>query len=83
LHGPVVIAVDNGEDPKVVAKAVGDRGYTFPVLLDRKGDVHRLYGVLFRPTTVLISSDGTVLAVQVGAHTSDSMRAAIRQFHLQ
>lgn len=78
----VVLAVNNGEAPDKVAKVAQERGYQFPVLTDGRGEVHRLYGVTLRPTTVYVAPDGTVKAYRVGAHTAEAWReqlALIRQ----
>lgn len=58
-RGFVVLAVslDQGS-PKVVEDFVKERRLTYPVLLDPKAEVARLYGLLGVPGTYLIGSDG-------------------------
>ena len=55
------------EDPAVVKRTAAERGYTAPVLLDRKGDVAGIgYGVFGPPTAYLIDRQGRLVARMVG-----------------
>jgi thiol-disulfide isomerase/thioredoxin len=67
-----IIAVDLMEDKKVVNKFLDQHNLTFPVLLDKKGDVGALYGVRNIPTTYLIDRDGYIIARQIGAREWDT-----------
>lgn len=75
----MVLAVNNGENPTRVARVSAERGYRFPVLLDRAGDAHRAYGVTLRPTTVIVGPDGTVRAVRAGAHGAGAWAEELRR----
>ncbi|MFF2091340.1 TlpA family protein disulfide reductase [Paenibacillus sp. NPDC058174] len=50
-----------------VLSFVGDRGLTFPVLLDEKGDVMSQYRVRSFPTTFVIDSEGIIRDRMLGA----------------
>lgn len=67
-----IIAVDLMEDKKVVKKFLDQNNLTFPVLLDKKGNVGALYGVRSIPTTYLIDKDGYIIARQIGAREWDT-----------
>jgi len=55
------------EDPELVKRTAAERGYTAPVLVDRKGDVTGIeYGVFGPPTAYLIDRQGRLVARMVG-----------------
>ena len=55
------------EEPAVVKRTAAERGYTAPVLVDRKGDVTGIgYGVFGPPTAYLIDRQGRLVARIVG-----------------
>ena len=56
------------ESAETVKKAVQDRGYVAPVLLDASGDVTgKLYGVWGPPTAYFIDRKGQLIGRIVGA----------------
>ena len=64
--GVSVLLVDIREDRAKVARAVAERGYVAPVVLDRDGAVTDAYGVNATPTAFLIARDGTVVGRAIG-----------------
>jgi len=55
------------ENPEAVRRAVSERGYTAPVLLDESGEVTgRVYGVWGPPTAYLIDRQGRLVARAAG-----------------
>jgi hypothetical protein len=56
--GVTVILVDIREDRAKVARAVAERGYVAPVVLDLDGAVNDAYGIHATPTTFLVARDG-------------------------
>ena len=74
--GLEVLLVDFREDAETVRKAVRDRGYTAPVLLDQSGDVTgRAYGVWGPPTVFFVDRKGQLLGRAVGPRGWDSPTA--------
>jgi hypothetical protein len=68
-----VLLIDFREDPEVVRRAVQERGYVAPVLLDASGDVTgRQYGVWGPPTVIFVDRAGRLLGRAVGARRWDS-----------
>jgi len=61
----LTIAID-GEKEKRVRNAVKENRITLPVLLDKKEQVARTYGVKMIPTTFLINREGRVEGMVVG-----------------
>ena len=67
-------AVNCEEDEATVRSFLSANGYTFPVVLDPKGEIGRgLYPSDGIPYTVIIAPDGTVAAIQTGASDAESM----------
>lgn len=75
-RGFEVRLVNFREDPDVVRKAVEERGYKAPVLIDRTGDVTgRVYGVWGPPTSYVVDREGRLVGRIVGARPWDSPQA--------
>ncbi len=68
----VFLFINFKEDINTVAKAVKERGYDFPVLLDETGEVTKNYGVRGTPTVFLIDREGRALGSSVGDRNWDS-----------
>lgn len=77
----VLLAVNQQEEPSVVADFVEEQGYDFPILMDRNGRTSYQYGIRGIPTTYIIGPDGNVIAGKVGTHIYDGeqYRALFRQ----
>ncbi len=78
--GVSVVLVNLHEDRAKVARAVADRGYLAPVLLDADGSVSQSYGIRATPTTFLIARDGAIVGRAIGprAWTGPDARALFR-----
>ena len=75
-RGLEVRLVNFREDPAVVAKAVDERRYTAPVLIDRSGDVTgRAYGVWGPPTLYFVDREGRLVGRVVGPRGWDTPQA--------
>jgi len=64
--GVSVVLVDIREDRAKVARAVAERGYVAPVVLDRDGAITAAYGVNATPTSFLVARDGTIVGRAIG-----------------
>jgi hypothetical protein len=63
-----VLLINFREDPELVKRAVRERGYVAPVLLDRSGDITgRVYGVWGPPTAFFVDRRGQLVARVIGA----------------
>lgn len=71
-QGFVVLVVDIREPKGLVEKAVRERGYTFPVLLDSTAEVSLQCQVRGTPTVYLLDRRGKLVAGAVGARPWDS-----------
>ena len=75
-RGLEVRLVNFREDPALVRKAVEERRYTAPVLIDRSGDVTgRAYGVWGPPTLYFVDRQGRLVGRVVGPRGWDSPQA--------
>jgi peroxiredoxin len=64
--GFVVLAINIQERKELVSEYVGETGLTFPVLLDRRGEVTARYRVRGLPTSFLVDRDGRILEKHIG-----------------
>ena len=62
----VILGIDQGEPPSVVADFGAAMSVTYPLLVDERSEVNRLYGIAALPTTVFIDADGIVREVYTG-----------------
>lgn len=65
-RGLSLLLVNIGERPEVVRKAVKERGYTAPVLLDGDREVSATYAVTATPTVWLIDRRSRIVGRAVG-----------------
>lgn len=75
----VLVTVNFGESPETVRKAVKERGYEFPVLLDEKGVAMGAFQVFYRPATFLIGADGKVRSLWVGPVSAEQWEAELQK----
>ncbi len=74
-------AVNTTSDDNVADAAAFVRkfGLPFPVLLDRKGEVSKLYQVRSYPTTYFVDAKGTIRNINYGIVSPDSLEQTIIQ----
>lgn len=60
--GLTVLMVDSREGPDVVRDFADEFGITYPILLDRNGEVMELYQVFAIPTNLFVDADGIIRA---------------------
>ena len=58
---------------------MNENGYTYPVVMDRTGDIFSQYGISAFPTTFMIDAEGNIYGYVSGALTEDMMRSIISQ----
>ncbi len=73
----VVLTVNPGEEEEIVKKFMEDNQYSFPVLLDSKKDVARLYKTNDIPVSLFINKEGTIVSKKVGLMTGEEMKKAV------
>jgi peroxiredoxin len=67
---PIVLAINDGESPEAVKRAVDANGLSVTVVTDPRRRITSAYGVSVWPTTVLIDAAGLVRSLQYGLQPS-------------
>lgn len=67
FHKVELFAINCSEPPSKVKAFIDQNKYRFPVLLDTKAEVQKLYGVRAYPTTLIIDPEGNILSRRVGS----------------
>lgn len=62
-----------------IQKFVEEYGIEFPVLIDKEGDVMKLYRVLGFPTNILVDRNGVVKEVLMGYHPPDEVEKKLKK----
>lgn len=73
-RGVEILAVDVGESNLVVERFVTRHNLSYPILMDREQDVLDLYGIGPLPTTLLIDKEGTVVHINTGGMTEETIQ---------
>jgi len=68
----------NDEEAGTVKKFVAGNHYEFPVLMDSKRLVHRMYGVSAIPTLLILDKDGVIREHFIGSRSEASLRKAVQ-----
>jgi len=78
--GLVVLAINLGEKPDLVAGWVKSHGVTSTVLLDAKGEVAKKYDIAYTPTVFLVDRGGKLVGKAIGERqwTAEQGRALLR-----
>ena len=69
-RGLEVLGINTGESHTVATAFMQSNNYTFPVLLNTRGDIARKYNALTLPTTFLIDKNGIIQYVKTGPFQS-------------
>ena len=62
-----ILAVNSMEDKGTVDRFIEEKGYTFPIAYDEKGEIISKYPTDGIPYTLVIGKDGTVKKIYIGA----------------
>ena len=77
--GFVVLGVSVEESREAVAPFVEAMGMTYPVLLDERGQVLKMYRAIGLPMSVLLDQDGVIQVRHVGALTMEQLEEYLAQ----
>ena len=75
--GLTVLGVNAQEDRATVSKFIAANGFTFPILLDRVGDVARQFQVNSYPTTIIVDRNGTIQTIHNGLITAEQLETLV------
>lgn len=76
--GVLLVGINAGEDEHTVQTWVNDKQLTFPVVIDRYGELQAIYRVRGLPTTIFIDQDGYVYRVVEGAISASTLERTIK-----
>jgi alkyl hydroperoxide reductase subunit AhpC len=65
----VVLAVNCAERDREVSAFLRNKDLTLNVVMDRAGDISRLYNIYAIPQTFMIDGEGVIRSVRVGAYS--------------
>jgi cytochrome c-type biogenesis protein len=66
-RGVTVLAVDLGESPSQIISFMNENGFTFPAVLDARGEIGGYFGVQAIPATYIIDRRGLVISRVTGS----------------
>lgn len=74
-QGFTVLAVNmtSQDDPQLIMPFVKERGLTYPILLDEKGEVARAYQMKSLPSSFFVNRDGTINEVVIGGPMAEAL----------
>jgi peroxiredoxin len=74
-QGFIVLAVNmtSQDDPQAVLPFVTERGLTYPILLDDKGEIAKAYQMKSLPSSFFINRDGTIHEVVIGGPMAEAL----------
>ena len=72
--GFVVLGVNVEEQSNLAKSFLADRPVDFPILLDTKNQVSKMYDVVAMPTTVVIDRNGTMRYLHQGYKSGDEKK---------
>lgn len=75
----VILAVNVQERRAVVDNFLVDKDYTYPILLDEKGEVMELYNVRGIPTNIFVDGEGRICSRYNGAISLEMMKQAVNE----
>ena len=75
-----IVAVNVYQDGETISRFIADLGLTYPVLLDKSGEVAAAYDVYAVPVAYVIDSDGALLDKFMGEMTKENVEAIIKKY---
>jgi len=75
--GLTVLAVNSQEGESLVRPFIQTNGFSFPVLLDERGDVTLQFNVRSFPTTLILDRNGVIRHMQTGMISEAELAAII------
>ncbi|MBP3039013.1 thiol-disulfide oxidoreductase ResA [Bacillaceae bacterium Marseille-Q3522] len=78
-EGVHTLAVNVGESDFAVSKFIERHGLTFPIVIDRGGQVQTAYRINPLPITFLINKEGVVVKAHTGALTEEMLQMFMKE----
>jgi peroxiredoxin len=74
----VVLGINLLEDPPTIRQFLDEVPVSYPIVLDRQGEVARLYRLFTQPVTYFIDGRGVIVDRKFGAFTREEIRARVK-----
>lgn len=71
----IILGIDLKESPKKVKKFVKKHNLTFKIVLDKKGDMGRAFGIRSIPTTFILNRKGGLIGKAMGPRDWDNKKS--------
>jgi thiol-disulfide isomerase/thioredoxin len=71
----IILAIDLKESPKKVKKFLTKHNLTYKILLDKKGDMGKAFGIRSIPTTFILNRQGGMVGKAMGARDWGSKKS--------
>jgi len=71
----IILGIDLKESPKKVKKFIQKHNLTFKIILDKKGDMGRAFGIRSIPTTFILNRQGGLIGKAMGARKWGSKKS--------
>lgn len=78
-EGFVVLGVNVEESRAAVEPFVSEFGMTYPVLLDERGDVLKMYRAIGLPMSIVVDREGLIQARHIGYLSADQLEDYLEQ----
>lgn len=78
-----VLGINVGEDAQSIEPFVESAGVTFPILLDRDGEVMQTYRMRGLPSTILIDPDGVIQTIHIGMVDQEKLVGYLEQMGVE
>jgi thiol-disulfide isomerase/thioredoxin len=76
--GLVVLGINLLEDAPTIREFLGEVSVSYPIMLDRQGEVARLYRLFTQPVTYFIDGRGVIVDRKFGAFTREELRERVK-----
>jgi peroxiredoxin len=76
----VILAISDRESAARVQAYIDEYPWTFPILLDPRGQVSNQYAIRAYPTTVWVDAEGVIRAVHVGTLSEHDIRGYVEKY---
>jgi peroxiredoxin len=77
-RGPLILAINDGEDPNHAGRWLSEHGFRFRLVADPQRVIARRYGIDCWPTTLAVDGRGTIREIRLGSSSVHRHGGALR-----
>jgi len=75
-----LVGVNLQEDKKTIEKFIKKINVTFPIVLDKDGEIERNYNLLLKPSTYFIDENGIIVDKKIGELSREDLEERTKKF---